>query len=106
MTRAKGGKKISPAGTKQAWIASYGQYPHLLELYCCSSREEVVAYVEKRSYANRRGIRVTSVHLICLGGNWHKVNVNPVKCDVPFEKPKATKSPDPKESEYFWGNKE
>lgn len=75
-------KDITIKNTVTAWLIVKGNWPHRLDLHCETNRDKAVTKFSALQKANPE-IRMERAHLVLIKNQWHRVNVNPVLCDVP-----------------------
>lgn len=73
---------LAVKNTVTAWLIVKGNWPTRVDMHCETNRDKAVAEFESLRKSNP-GIRMERAHLVMIKDQWHRVNVNPVLCDVP-----------------------
>lgn len=74
-------KDLKPSNTVRAWLIVKGTWPNRLDLACESNEQKALKRFSVMMKGNP-GIRLEPAHLVEINGQWHRVNVNPVLCEV------------------------
>ena len=75
-------KDVAVKNTLTAWLIVKGTWPTRLDLHCETDRDKAVVKLVALGKTNPE-IRIERAQLIMIKGQWHRINVNPVLCDVP-----------------------
>lgn len=69
--------------TITAWLLVKGHWPTRLDVMCLASRDLAIKAFKKLRVTNP-DLRIERAHLVLIKGQWHRVTVNPVLCEVSF----------------------